>query len=384
MNDRHTVDSLTSDALDALYERLEAAEDTESQRQLAAAREALASATIRATRAEVERDGAYRERAHLVAYAAALHPSHIGYTDPAAIDWLVVTIETPTGQMSWHIAERDRDLFEHVRLVPAVHNVWDGHTTEEKYARLRRLTASPGRAEAAIASVRAAVHIADDEDVTDWQRGYRACAVNALAALDQPAPGRAATEATEPHTGLVVQPYRNDRGENAWVFRCWGTDDGCDGWLSLDHYSEQSAERARDRHVAEEHGAPGPAATEEQDLVHALGGDRTAQTIAHTLTVHGHTLNAVRTMTYAELLAVPGIGGTSLARIRAALDGVPEPDAAAATRPGEAAIARVRVLHRRNENTGECEYCSARDYPTYAVPHPCDTVRALDGQEQPS
>jgi hypothetical protein len=134
---------------------------------------------------------------------------------------------------------------------------------------------------------------------------------------------------------------------------------------------------------------PGPAATEaterteEQNLVHALGGDRTAQTIAHTLTVHGHTLNAVRTMTYAELLAVPGIGGTSLARIRAALDGVPEPDAAAATRPGEAAIARVRVLHRRNANTGECEYCSFRDYPTYAVPYPCDTVRALDGQEQP-
>lgn len=44
---------------------------------------------------------------------------------------------------------------------------------------------------------------------------------------------------------------------------------------------------------------------------------------------------------------------------------------------------RVRALHPRNENTGECEYCSARDYPTYTVPYPCDTVRALDGQEQP-
>lgn len=51
---------------------------------------------------------------------------------------------------------------------------------------------------------------------------------------------------------LVVEPYRNDRHENAWVFRCWGTDT-CDGWLSLDHTSKQSAERARDRHVAEEH-----------------------------------------------------------------------------------------------------------------------------------
>jgi len=78
----------------------------------------------------------------------------------------------------------------------------------------------------------------------------------------------------------------------------------------------------------------GPAATQatdEQDLTRALGGDRTAELIAHTLTVHGHTLDAVRTMTYAELLAVPGIGGPSLARIRAALDGVPEPDTAATT-----------------------------------------------------
>lgn len=60
---------------------------------------------------------------------------------------------------------------------------------------------------------------------------------------------------------LVVEPYRNDRGESAWAFRCWGTAT-CDGWLSLDHYSQESAERARDRHVAEEHGAVAPAATE--------------------------------------------------------------------------------------------------------------------------
>lgn len=47
-----------------------------------------------------------------------------------------------------------------------------------------------------------------------------------------------------------------------------------------------------------------------------------------------------------------------------------------------AAVERVRALHKRNENTGECEYCSFRDYPTYAVPYPCDTVRTLDGEEQ--
>lgn len=56
MTDRIPLDHLTSDQLDALYERLEAAEQTETQRQLATAREALASATTRAARAEVALD----------------------------------------------------------------------------------------------------------------------------------------------------------------------------------------------------------------------------------------------------------------------------------------------------------------------------------------
>lgn len=37
---------------------------------------------------------------------------------------------------------------------------------------------------AAITRITAAAHVADDEDVTDWQRGYRACADRVLAALD--------------------------------------------------------------------------------------------------------------------------------------------------------------------------------------------------------
>lgn len=52
MTDRIPLDAMTSDQLDALYEQLEAAEATEAQRQLATAREALASATTRAARAE--------------------------------------------------------------------------------------------------------------------------------------------------------------------------------------------------------------------------------------------------------------------------------------------------------------------------------------------
>jgi hypothetical protein len=56
---------------------------------------------------------------------------------------------------------------------------------------------------------------------------------------------------TQPHTGLVIQPYR-DHGVEKWVFRCWGSDT-CDGLISLDHTSQQWAEQARDRHLAEEH-----------------------------------------------------------------------------------------------------------------------------------
>lgn len=85
-------------------------------------------------------DSVYRERAHLVAHLAASYPSTIGLTDPAEPDWAVVTIELPTGQVSWHVSPDDYDLFKHVER--SLDAVWDGHTTEEKYARLDRLTAA--------------------------------------------------------------------------------------------------------------------------------------------------------------------------------------------------------------------------------------------------
>lgn len=107
MSDRIRLDDLTDADLDALYDQL---------------------------------DATYRERAHLVAHLAALHPSHIGRTDPTTPDWAVVTVETPAGQMTWHIAERDIDLFTHVQPTNRICRGWDGHTTDEKYARMRDLT----------------------------------------------------------------------------------------------------------------------------------------------------------------------------------------------------------------------------------------------------
>ncbi|MFE7105602.1 hypothetical protein ACFU98_10745 [Streptomyces sp. NPDC057575] len=107
MSDRIRLDNLTDADLDQLYD---------------------------------QNDATYRERAHLVAHLAALHPSHIGNTDANLPDWAVVTIETPAGQMTWHIAERDMDLFTHVQPTNRICRSWDGHTTDEKYQRMRDLT----------------------------------------------------------------------------------------------------------------------------------------------------------------------------------------------------------------------------------------------------
>lgn len=90
--------------------------------------------------AQQELANVYRERAHLVALLAALYPASIGRTDPDTPDWPVVTLDTPAGQMSWHIAPDDVELFHH--LDPDAGQFgWDGHSTEEKYARVRELTA---------------------------------------------------------------------------------------------------------------------------------------------------------------------------------------------------------------------------------------------------
>lgn len=83
-------------------------------------------------------DAVYRERAQLVALLAALWPSTWGI-DPEWTDWHVVYVQTPAGQLSWHISPDDRELFGHV-LGPA-DTAWDGHTTAEKYQRVRDLVA---------------------------------------------------------------------------------------------------------------------------------------------------------------------------------------------------------------------------------------------------
>lgn len=89
---------------------------------------------------EARKDAAYLERNQVVAALAAAYPSGISRT--AILGWLAewhgcVYIDLPTGQASWHYHDSHAHLFAHL---PPYAGHWDGHTTDEKYERLRALS----------------------------------------------------------------------------------------------------------------------------------------------------------------------------------------------------------------------------------------------------
>lgn len=86
-----------------------------------------------------ERDYVYFERNNLVSLLSTIYPSCLGVdTSQKDKQWQnVVYIETPEGQMSWHFEVKLLPMFSH--LVFKEGELWDGHTTEEKYERLARL-----------------------------------------------------------------------------------------------------------------------------------------------------------------------------------------------------------------------------------------------------
>lgn len=94
-------------------------------------------------RLTTERDGAYRERAHLLALLAATTPHAVLTPAPDTDEdgWALLFLTIGGRQCSWHIAPRDADLFTHVEHVPVddPRARWDGHTTEEKYERIAEL-----------------------------------------------------------------------------------------------------------------------------------------------------------------------------------------------------------------------------------------------------
>lgn len=93
--------------------------------------------TVFAAFAAAEREtanNAYRERNQLVALLSTLFPS--GKAKTAIEGWDeawhgCVYIDFPWGQASWHYHTDDEWMFAHL---PPYTKVWDGHTTEAKYA----------------------------------------------------------------------------------------------------------------------------------------------------------------------------------------------------------------------------------------------------------
>lgn len=91
-----------------------------------------------------QKDAAYRERDMCVALIAKLAAAQ-GYRVGMARhegewedDWRwIVYIDLPTGQVSWHIHDSEREWFD-FQVYPGT---WDGHTTDQKYERMAALRA---------------------------------------------------------------------------------------------------------------------------------------------------------------------------------------------------------------------------------------------------
>lgn len=85
-------------------------------------------------------DGAYSERNRLVAALIKVggYPA-VTWEDQAEPGWWVVYVDTPSGQLSWHVGPSDIGLFLDVPSVIG-ESPWDGHDTDEKYRRLAALT----------------------------------------------------------------------------------------------------------------------------------------------------------------------------------------------------------------------------------------------------
>jgi hypothetical protein len=85
------------------------------------------------------KDAGYRERNALVVLLASIFPAGVKRTaiEGWSPEWHgCVYIDLPNGQASWHYHDSEAELFAHL---PPYDGEWDGHTTEQKYERIRRL-----------------------------------------------------------------------------------------------------------------------------------------------------------------------------------------------------------------------------------------------------
>ncbi|MFE6500740.1 hypothetical protein [Kitasatospora sp. NPDC057738] len=187
---------MTSAYQQQLAQQLHAAEN-----ELGTLRQRVAAFDATARLAEADRDGAYRERAHLTAWLATIHPAVI--TPAVDIDedgWQLLYITVGGRQLSWHIHPRDAELYAHVEHVdPADPRAqWDGHTAAEKYQVIRELTfaelrgdARAEQAEARIAAVRALADVLETEEAYGGYADANSEAARRIRdTLDAPQPSR--------------------------------------------------------------------------------------------------------------------------------------------------------------------------------------------------
>lgn len=106
-------------------------------------------------RIEEQKDNAYWERNQLVAALSKIFPAHLAKHPEEDKDWendwrTIVAVIIPVEatkyrgqndkpvdfQLSWHVHDHEIPMFDHLEYKEFW---WDGHSTEEKYRRLRLL-----------------------------------------------------------------------------------------------------------------------------------------------------------------------------------------------------------------------------------------------------
>jgi hypothetical protein len=89
-----------------------------------------------------QKDAVYTERDHLVALLASMAMRYgiragLRIDPKAEPEWQnVVFLDLPTGQVSWHVHQREMGWFP----LPGYPNDWDGHDNADKYQRVVQAT----------------------------------------------------------------------------------------------------------------------------------------------------------------------------------------------------------------------------------------------------
>lgn len=105
------------------------------------AKKSLAEIAIMIRGLAINKNAAYKERNELVAFVSRLYYSHLCQHLKEDLEWdhkwrWIVCVHSPSGQLTWHIHDSELRNFKHLKNKP---EHWDGHTTPQKYQRLKRL-----------------------------------------------------------------------------------------------------------------------------------------------------------------------------------------------------------------------------------------------------